>query len=725
MRQRIPFFQLSTAWRILLIVLFGSASLLADEGMWLLDNLQPLDLPAKGLQMPVEEIWNPQDGGLSAAVVSLGGCTASFVSADGLIATNHHCAYGAIQRNSTKEKNLLQDGFLAKIRAEELPTFGTNVYILQSFADVTDRVLKGVKSKMSDKERDEKIDKNINLIVLEAEKEPDVSARVASMNSGMWYVLYKSLRIQDVRLVYAPPQSIGKFGGEIDNFEWPRHTADYSFLRAYVGPDGKPAAPSKDNVPYKPKKWLRVSAQGYKEGDFVMVMGFPGGTMRYNTSHDIARSVEYYYPTRISTYKRYLNLIEERSAEQPEAAIKLAALKSGLSNSLKNYQGQYDGLLRTHLYDEKVVAEKAFVEYLESNPKLKQEYGGLLPTIASLYKTRETYEARRLIVSGMSRASSVLRAAFTLNKWSKEKVKAEPERESGYSDKDIANLKDREKFSYRNFDTEMEKRALLMYFDQVHQLPEGQQLSAIENISSGKTGKEREESDRQFIADLYNKTKLTALEERLKLFDAPTEQLKALDDPALKFAEQLYQETKPLDDLDKAFTGAMSKLKPKYLEGLTKWRGALLYPDANSTKRLSYGYVKGYSPRDAVDYAYYTTTKGILEKYTGSDPFEARQRLLDLLRANEFGAYRDAVTHSMHVDFLTNLDTTGGNSGSPVLNAKGELIGLLFDGNYESIVADYKFDSALTRSICADIRYVLWLMDELDNASNLLQEMGF
>ncbi len=724
MRQRIPFFQLSAAWRILLIVLFGSACLFADEGMWLLDSLQPLDLPAKGLQIPVEEIWNPQDGGLSAAVVSLGGCTASFVSAEGLIITNHHCAYGAIQRNSSKEKNLLQDGFLAKTRAEELPTFGTHVYILQSFADVTERVLKGVKPKMSDKERDEKIDKNINLIVLEAEKEPGISARVASMNSGMWYVLYKSLRLQDVRLVYAPPQSIGKFGGEIDNFEWPRHTADYSFLRAYVGPDGRPAAPSKDNVPYRPKKWLRVSRQGYREGDFVMVMGFPGGTMRYNTSYDIARSVEYYYPTRISTLKKYLTLIDERSAEQPEVAIKLASLKSGLSNSLKNYQGQYDGLLRTHLYDEKVAAEKAFVEYLELNPKLKQKYGEVLPAIASWYKTRGTYEARRMIIGGMNRASSVLRSAFILNKWSREKVKAEQEREQGYSDKDIANLKDREKFSYRNFDAEMEKRALLMSFDQAHQLPVGQKLLAIENISSGKTREEREESDKHFIANLYGGTKLTSLEERIKLFDASADQLKALDDPALQFAEQLYQETKPLDDLDKAFAGAMSRLMPKYLEGLSKWRGSLLYPDANGTKRLSYGYVKGYSPRDAVEYAYYTTTKGILEKYTGKHPFESPQRLLELLRKEEFDDYRDAVTHCLHVDFLTNLDTTGGNSGSPVLNAKGDLIGLLFDGNYESIVADYKFDTALTRSICADIRYILWLMDELDDAGNLLQEMG-
>ena len=264
-----------------------------------------------------------------------------------------------------------------------------------------------------------------------------------------------------------------------------------------------------------------------------------------------------------------------------------------------------------------------------------------------------------------------------------------------------------------------------MYFDLAHQLPEGQKILAIENISQGKTGEEREEIDRRFIADLYSTTKLTVLEERLKLFDAPAEQLRHLDDPALKFAEQLYQETKPLDDMDKAFAGAMSRLKPKYIEGLGKWRGALLYPDANGTKRLSYGYVKGYSPRDATYYAYCTTTKGFLEKYTGSDPFESPERLLDLLRANDFGAYRDPVTQSMHVDFLTTLDTTGGNSGSPVLNAEGELIGLLFDGNYESIVADYKFDTALTRSICVDIRYVLWLTDELDNASNLLQEMGF
>jgi hypothetical protein len=709
---------------IALCALFTPVLLLAEEGMWLLDNLMPLNLPGKGLQIPAEEIWNPENGGLAAAVVSLGGCTASFVSPNGLIVTNHHCAFGAIQRNSSKEKNLLRDGFLAKTLQQELPTFGTNVYILQSSVDVTVRVLRGVSDKLTDQARQEKIEKNINQIVLEAEKEPNISARVASMNSGMWYVLCKSLRIKDVRLVYAPPQSIGKFGGEVDNFEWPRHTGDYSFLRAYVGPDGNPAEPSENNVPYKPKKWLTISTNGYRNGDFTLAMGFPGRTMRYSTSYDINRLVDWYYPARLRTIKGYLQLIDERSCEQLEIAIKLAALKSSWENSLKNNQGEYDGLLRTNLNAEKVAFEKSFMEYLTSNPKLKPAYGEILPTIASLYKTSESYEASRFIINWIRTASSVMRTALSINKWSIEKTKSETERESGFSNSDIADLKDRLKYSYRSFDAELEKRALLLFFSEAHGLPEGQKIKSIESISQGKTGTEQEQADRQFIDNLYEKTRLVSLEQRQHLYDASANQLSALDDAALKFAKQLYQEIEPLDNMEKAFSGAINKLKPKYFEALSKWQGELLYPDANSTKRLTYGNVKDYSPRDAVNYAYYTTTQGVLEKYTGEDPFEAPQALLDLIRGGDYGIYKDAVTDKMHVDFLTTLDSTGGNSGSPVLNAKGELIGLVFDGNYESIVADYKFDLPLTRSICVDIRYVLWLMSNLDKATNLLQEMG-
>lgn len=695
----------------------------ADEGMFLLDNLNKLDLPSKGFLISPNDLWNSQDGGISSAVVSLGGCSASFVSSNGLIVTNHHCGYGAIQKNSTKDKNLLEEGFLARSLDEELPSYGTNVYILQSFKDVTKQVLKDVKKNISPKERQDKINININKIVQKAEKEKNISASVASMNSGMSYVLYKSLRIKDVRLVYAPPQSIGKFGGDIDNFEWPRHTGDYSFLRAYVGPDGKPAAPSKDNVPYKPKKWLKVSAEGYADGDFTMVIGFPGHTSRYLSVSEFDYYRNFYIPWRLKMFKRYIALIEERMAENPGASIKLASWYAGMMNSQKYTQGVYDGFKRTHLADQKIAMEKEFVSFINSKNELRNKYQNVLPQINALYKNYMTFAPKRYLYRWMRLVSSVMGSAATAVKWGEEKQKKEIDREPGFSDNDIARRKERMKYSFRNFDAEMEKRALLLFFELAHELPGNQKIDAIEKIAPNKSGEERKEAERQFINSMFSGTILTTLDGRMKLFNASQKELEKSKDAAIRFARSVENEMKPLDEKAKTFDGKISELQPQYIKMLMDWRGGSFYPDANGTKRLTFGYVKGYSPRDAVEYDSYTTTKGILEKYTGKDPFDSPQKLLQEIKAKDFGRFKDARTDKMHVNFLTTLDTTGGNSGSPVLNAKGELIGLLFDGNYESIVADYIFDKPFTRSICVDIRYVLWLMQKIDNADNLLNEM--
>ncbi|NOY57918.1 MAG: S46 family peptidase [Calditrichaeota bacterium] len=653
------------------ILFAASFSAFADEGMFLLDNLQKLGLLSKGLLIPVDDLWNPQDGGISSAVVSLGGCTASFVSPNGLIVTNHHCGYGAIQRNSTKEKNLLEEGFLAGSLEEELPTYGTNVYILQSFQDVTEQVRKGVKKKMSPKEKQARIEKNINKIVQKAEKDKNISARVASMNSGMWYVLYKSLRIKDVRLVYAPPQSIGKFGGDIDNFEWPRQTGDYSFLRAYVGPDGKPAAPSKENVPYKPKKWLRVSADGYADGGFTMVIGFPGHTSRYLSVSEFNYYRNFYFPWRLNMFKRYIALIKERMAENADASIKLASWYAGMMNSQKYSQGVYDGFKRTHLADQKIAMEKELISFINSKKELREKYQDVLPQIDALYKDYMTFAPERYLYRWMRLASSVVGSAATIVKWSEEKQKKEIDREPDYSDNDIARRKERMKYRFRNFDEEMEKRALLLFFQLAHELSDEQKIETIEKIAPGLTGEERREVEKQFIDNMFAKTTLTTLDGRMKLFDASEKELEKSDDAAIRFARSMEKDMKSPDEKTKMFEGKISELQPEYIEALMAWKGGSLYPDANGTKRLTFGYVKGYSPRDAVEYDYYTTTKGILQKYTGKEPFDSPQKLLQEIRAKDFGRFRDARTDKMHVNFLTTLDTTGGNSGSPVLNARG------------------------------------------------------
>lgn len=488
------------------------ASLTAAEGMWTLDQLLELNLEEQGLEVLTTELWNEKDGGISKAVISIGGCTASFVSANGLIATNQHCAYGALQRNSTADNNVLENGFNAKTLQDELPTFGTEAYVLQSFKDVTDEVLSAVKKDMTPAERAKAIDKKIMEMEENVEAaDSTIRARVAEMYSGQSYVLFKHLHIKDVRLVYAPPKDVGKFGGDIDNFEWPRHTGDWAFLRAYVGPDGIPAEPSEDNVPYQPEKWLEVSTDGYQEGDLSMVIGYPGGTSRYRTSYSIKYLQEYYYPWRLDLLERAIALIEERTAEDEDADIKLESLYSGLNNSLKNSQGQYDGFMRTNLYDLKVELENEFREKMENSPELQKKYGDVLPAIKELYADYETYQPKRYLVLWMSYVNDVYSAVNTLYRYATEKEKPAAERRPGYTEKDMQRTAKRWEYGYRNYDQEFDKRILALFFELAHELPDGMKIEAIENISGDKTGKAQKQADRDFIDRLYAETEFTEL----------------------------------------------------------------------------------------------------------------------------------------------------------------------------------------------------------------------
>lgn len=708
--------------RLLLLLFFFCSAVFANEGMWLMTQLDELDLQSKGCQIDEQIIWNPDDGGLSKAIISLGGCSASFVSPNGLIATNHHCAYRALQRNSTTGHNYLKEGFVAESYKDELPTHGTEVYILQSFRNVTDQVLQGVDKDMPPEKYQKAIDRNIKKIVNEVEDgNPHLSATVAEMYSGLSYVLYINLRIKDVRIVYAPPLDIGKFGGDIDNFDWPRHTGDFAFLRAYVGPDGKPAEPSEDNVPYHPDKWLNVSTESYQNDDYQMVIGYPGRTARYRTSYSISYYKEFYYPWRIDLFTKLIELIEKRSAQSDSAAIKLSSLHSGLNNSLKNARGQLDGFERTNLHERKMEQEKEFCNMLEQNPLKSKKYIEVIPQIKKSIKEYRTFAPILLWSRYLFYINSVVGAAHEIVTWSEEKTKPVLERKEGYREKDIERLKKRWQHQYRNFDQKIDRQFLALFFRLALDLPEPNSIETVENITKAKSDSAREKAEKAFIAKLYRETALLPLETRIEYLDKSKEELEKLNDPVLNLAFKLADELDPLYHKRKRFKGTISRLRQQYIQAIGE--DSLIYPDANSTKRLTFGYVQGYSPADAVWYDYFTTTDGILEKYTGEYPFNTPEKILELIKKKKFAQFRDPDTGNMHVNFLNTLDTTGGNSGSPVLNAKGELVGLLFDGNYESIVADYVFDPVMTRSICVDIRYPLWVMKYLDNADHLLNEL--
>ncbi|MBN1542077.1 S46 family peptidase [candidate division KSB1 bacterium] len=705
---------------LIFAVVFGLSSARAEEGMFLLDQIAELHLKQQGCRIPASAIWNPRDGGIARAVVSLGGCTASFVSPDGLILTNHHCARGALQRNSTPERNLLITGFLANSTQEELPTFGTHVYVLLSFQEVTEKVSAGIGDDMPAQERKKTRDANKNALILAEEKiDPTVDVKIVDMHAGEQSILFRSMEIRDVRLVYAPPQTIGVFGGDIDNFEWPRHTGDYTFLRAYVGPDGRPADPADENIPYRPEGWLKISLDGYRENDFCMVIGYPGSTARYRSSFDIAYRQNSYYPWRIRILNDYIHLLETLADSDSNRAIQVASLLASLNNSLKNSRGQLDGLIRTDLLEKKRAEEDVWTKkYGEPSPQ-----ADLLGELKVQYHELESFAEGINCLGWFLRFNQLLSVAHKALSWADERQKPEAERKSGYMDRDMANYKDRLSFRYRNYNAETDRLTFVFFCQAANDLPENQKPHFIQARVAEKAP-DAETTFQAFSKKLYEKTSLTDLSSWLALFDLTAEQLQQSQDPLLVFAREIYKEYEPLREKQRLFDARLERLRPRYLQILRTEMPGTLYPDANGTKRLTFGHVKGYAPRDAVQYLASTTTDGILEKYTGTDPFDAPHELLHLIRTADYGALREPKSGKMPVNFLTTLDTTGGNSGSPVLDSEGNLIGLLFDGNYESIVADYRFDPELTRSICVDIRYILWLMQKFSSAHRLLDELG-
>ncbi len=698
---------------------------LADEGMYLLDEIDKSvmeKMKQMGLELSLEEIYNPQGTGLANAVLDMR-ATASFVSPKGLIVTNHHVAFGAVQRISTPEKNYLEKGFLAKSLEEEVPAPGYQVKVFISAEDVTDEVLSVVKEGIADIERYKAIEKKKKEIIKKAEKEGDVEAEVEAMNYGMKYYRFTYMKLKDIRIVYVPARSIGEYGGEIDNWMWPRHTGDFAFLRAYVGPDGKPADFSKENVPYEPKSYLKISAKGIKENDFAMIMGFPGRTYRRLPSFGIKSDQTFRYPFQIEVASDLINIFEEFSRKDKEAEVKLASRINGLKNSLKNNQGMLEGLIKTNLLEKKRAAEKEFLEFVKNNPDMQKKYSLILSQIDSLYKEKMKLREKSALFNRIRWGSSLLDYALSINKWSIERQKKDMDREPGYQDRDLPAFELRLKVAQRSLVPEADKKALHYILNKALALPQNQKIQAVEKIVGQSPDISKEKALDDFLEKLYKNTKLTSSEDRLKMLHLAREELMKLDDPFIQFADELEKEREFLRRKEKEFSGALSRLMPVYLEGIKIWKKATLYPDANGTLRFNFGSVKGYFPRDAVWYDYATSLGGVVEKHTGEDPFDAPEKLLAVYKERDFGTYVDEKLDCVPVNFLTTNDSTGGNSGSPVLNGKGELIGLLFDGNYEALYSDYYFDSEMTRTINVDIRYVLFIAEKVDKAFNVLKEL--
>lgn len=700
---------------LLPVALMGFASTaLADEGQWQPHQLPQLksELKRIGITMPAEKLADLGKHPMST-IVSLGGCSASFVSPDGLVVTNHHCAYGAIQRNATPEKNYIVDGFLAKIRADELPGGpNTLVYVTEKVENVTDRVLKGVNPSMSGRERHALVQSRIKELVAECETDKSTRCSVPAFHRGLEYYRIKQLMIRDVRLVYAPSDRIGNYGGDIDNYEWPRHVGDYAFYRAYVGKDGRPADPSPDNVPYQSKDFLVVSAEGLKNGDPILLAGYPGRTSRYKLPSEIRFARDLDLPAKAASITADLSVIAAATQGNPAWNVAYASVDKGLNNVLKKTKGLLDGFARKDIAAIKDVQDAEFRAWQKShagaNAGLLAELDGVIAQDMALQRQEAAWlEATH---------SDLLKSARTLYRLALERQKPDAQRESGYQERDLSFIKARLTRLEQSFVPQVDQAryaAALARYARIDAKVRPQGVDALLPAQDA-------------LGGMYKASELSDTAKRLAWIGKNPEAFRKSGDPFIALAVRLHDAGMALEERRNEIDGNLERVIPQYMSAVIAWKksqGKPVYPDANSTLRVTYGTVSAFSPRDGLVKGPFTTVEGILEKDTGKDPFIVPAPLKEAINAKRYGVFKDQALGTVPVNFLSSADTTGGNSGSAVMNKNGELIGLNFDSTYESITKDWYFDTAITRAIHVDIRYMLWVMKEVDHADNLLKEM--
>jgi hypothetical protein len=695
----------------------------ADDGMWMPHQIKDLDLKGLGLQIDPHDLYKKDGTGLMSAVVSLGGGTGEFVSPEGLILTNHHVAFSALQRASTTEKDYIRDGFLARTRSEEIPAQGYIADVLLGYEEVTDRIMATIKPGLTYRQIYDAIEQAEKEIIAAAEKErQDLRCTVARMYSGNQYYLFRFKRIRDVRLVYAPPQDLGNFGGEVDNWMWPRHTCDFAFLRAYVSREGIGVETSSANVPYQPKSILRISLQGIREGDFTFVMGYPGRTYRNFTLSEVKLEKEI-LSRRMEQYKDVIAFYEKACQGHRNIEIKYASRLRSLHNSLKNYQGKLEGMEKLSLIKRKEAYEKEFMDWVSKEPERQKRYGNVLDQIEAFMDRYTAFHWKNDYLSGItgsSSSSTILSQGYLVYRAVEERQKPDSDREPSYQDRNLPDIKQTIKLAERGYDLPTDRAFLKHQLKKLLQMPDSQVPAAFQNIIAKKSEKAIED----YVDDIYNKTILVTPEKRLELISFKPDELAKLEDPVISLAAELEKELKVLREEGKALTQERAELKKIYEEALLKRSEGRFAPDANGTIRFTYGTVEGYSPRDAVFYSPLTTLHGIMEKDKGEFPFRVPAKLRELYQARDFGRYEDERLKDIACCFLNTANVTGGNSGSPTLNARGEQVGIIFDMTYESVIGDYYILPELQRSISVDIRYVLFITEKFSGASHIIKELG-
>ncbi|HEV2078774.1 MAG TPA: S46 family peptidase [Allosphingosinicella sp.] len=701
-----------TGFSTLAVLLASPAA--ADEGMWLPRQTPSLAavLKQKGLQLDPATLADLQKAPMNA-IASLGGCSAAFLSPQGLVATNHHCVYGSIQYNSKPGQDYLTNGFLAQQLGDEVPAApGTRIFVIEDLRDVTAEMNRGVTPQLGGTARFEQLEANRKSLISACEKQPNRRCDVRAYYGGATYFLQQQLEIKDVRLVYAPAGGIGNFGGETDNWMWPRHTGDFGFYRAYVAPDGSSAPFSAQNVPYKPKSWLKIAEQGVKENDFVMVAGFPGTTSRLLTAAEAKFNFAELLPVQQKLLNDYSDAIEKATAGDKDAAIKYASILAGADNFKKKYIGEMAGADRINLAARKEAQEAEYRRWIAADPARQRKYN---PAALDALVAETNANALNNVRMGTLSRAQLLGAARNLYRWSKERQKADAQRESGYQDRDKLATEQRLTQIERRFSPKVDRALFEQALTEYRKAPADKRDSAFE-AKLAQIGMDR----------LYAETKLGDTASRLGWLNKNPAEFEASSDPFIQLAVAMYARDIARERENKERSGKLQAARSAYMQGMLAFaesQGRNMYPDANGSLRFTYGKVTG-KARDGEVWTPFTTAEGLAAKHTGKGDFDAPQKVIDLIRAKDYGRWVAPDLGTLPVDFMSTVDITNGNSGSSTLNAKGEFVGLAFDGTLEGVVSDWMYDPTINRTIHVDSRFMLWTMDKVDGARRLLNEMG-
>lgn len=708
---------------VVFLILFSFVPALAfvpDEGMYAPDQIDRLPLKKRGLKIDPSELYDPSKPSISDAIVRVniptgGFGTGEFVSPDGLVLTNHHVGFDALVEASTSENDLGDKGYSARSRNDELPAKGYSIILTTRTENVTQKVLEGTGA-LTGEARAKRVAANIGALeASERAKKPGSQIEIRELNDGFFFYLYETETIKDVRVAYAPPKSIGFFGGDPDNFEWTRHTGDFTFLRAYVAPDGSFADHSPNNVPYKPKRHLRISLEGVDEGEFVMVMGYPGGTTRFRESGTIEYAQNVNFPYIADYVRTRSDTLSRIAEEQPGKAVALQAEIFSLNNAVKLYEGNVEAMKRANIVEQRREQERQLEKWIEADPGRKEKYSGLFEEIerltTSFYNGARRDRALSIFPSGTTTRAFAAAYAAIASVGDHPAGKAEPE--------DKKKRESAVKAAFEDWDPVFEQEMILFFLRKIGELPEGQRFVHLDSLLGNKKGRERKAAESELASKIVNA--FDSPEKVLALYDMSLEQLEQRypDISGLVFA--LREAKAHIADRAGIFEEEIAPWRLRYRQALAEWKKAEPYPDANATLRFSFGNVKGYSPREAVTYHPFTTLAGALEKDTDVEPFDVPDKLEELFKKGEFGVYGDSG--SLPVNFLSDTDIIGGNSGSPVLNGRGEQVGLVFDGNYEGLGNDMFFNPARGRTISVDIRYVLFLTEKFGDSGWLLNEL--